>query len=231
MARPIKNNADYFPHDADMRNDARIKALRRKFGMEGYGIYCMMLEYMTDQDFFVCNINLLGLELISGDFDFEPDKLKSVIDYCVAIDLFQCENSELSCKSLENRLNPLLSKLERDRNGVSDTENTQSKVKESKVKKSKVKESKENVSESHSNGLLIFGTHSETFVIVKAKYINDKTCRINGADGLREYLEANQSILNHVAMAPKFMRRKNGYVFNELTHLLNAYNQFIEKNA
>ena len=29
MARPIKNNADYFPHDADMRNDPRVKAQKK----------------------------------------------------------------------------------------------------------------------------------------------------------------------------------------------------------
>jgi hypothetical protein len=34
MARPLKNNADYFPHDNDMRNDEKILALRRKFGLE-----------------------------------------------------------------------------------------------------------------------------------------------------------------------------------------------------
>ena len=31
MARPKKNNADYFSHDNDMRNDERIIALIRKF--------------------------------------------------------------------------------------------------------------------------------------------------------------------------------------------------------
>ena len=32
MARPAKLNADYFSHDVDMRNDIRIKGLRRNFG-------------------------------------------------------------------------------------------------------------------------------------------------------------------------------------------------------
>ena len=42
MARPKKNNAEYFTHDADMRNDVKIKALRRNFPTQGmpYGITC-----------------------------------------------------------------------------------------------------------------------------------------------------------------------------------------------
>ena len=47
MARPKKNNADYFPHDADMRNDPKIRALRRKFGLKGYAIWNMFLESLT----------------------------------------------------------------------------------------------------------------------------------------------------------------------------------------
>lgn len=145
MARPIKNNADYFPHDADMRNDTRIKALRRKHGLEGYAIYVMMVEFLTDSDFFECKNDSFSLELVAGDFDIETDKLDSILQYCFQLDLFQldAETNVIKCKSLENRLNPLLSKRKRDRNVVIDSENTQSKVKESKVNKSIVEESKE----------------------------------------------------------------------------------------
>lgn len=142
MARPIKNNADYFPHDADMRNDPKVKAIRRKFGIEGYGIYCMTIEYLSDSDFFVAEIGVLGIELMAGDFDIDPKKLKEVIDYCISIDLFQVDNYELSCKSLDNRLESLLSKRKRDRIGVIDDDNTQSKGKESKGNERKEKKSK-----------------------------------------------------------------------------------------
>lgn len=144
MARPIKNNADYFPHDADMRNDTRIKALRRKFGLEGFAIYVMMIELLTDSDYFEFKNDLLSIELVAGDFDCDPDKLTSILQYCFQLDLFQldAETKIIRCKSLDNRLNPLLSKRKRDRSDVFDNDNTQSKVKESKVKESKVDESK-----------------------------------------------------------------------------------------
>jgi len=46
MARPIKLNADYFSHDAGMRNHRKIKSVRQKFGINGYGIWCMLIEYL-----------------------------------------------------------------------------------------------------------------------------------------------------------------------------------------
>lgn len=66
MARPIKDNADYFTHDADMRDDPKIKALRRKFKAEGYGIWNMLLEAITDSDNFRLKIDL---EIMAGDFE------------------------------------------------------------------------------------------------------------------------------------------------------------------
>lgn len=144
MARPIKNNADYFPHDADMRNDPRIKALRRKFGIEGYGIYSMLLEFLTDSDFFEFKNDSLSLELVAGDFDIETDRLVTILQYCFQLDLFQLDakTNIISCKSLDNRLEPLLSKRKRDRIEVIDDDNTQSRVEESKEKKNKEKERK-----------------------------------------------------------------------------------------
>jgi hypothetical protein len=35
-----------------MRNDMKIKALRRKYGMDGYGLYCMLLEIIAGSDYF-----------------------------------------------------------------------------------------------------------------------------------------------------------------------------------
>lgn len=145
MARPIKNNADYFPHDADMRNDPRIKALRRKFGIEGYGVYSMLLEFLTDADYFEFKNDSLSLELVAGDFDIETDKLVTILQYCFQLDLFQLDavTNIISCKSLDKRLEPLLSKRKRDRTEVIASDNTQSRVEESKGEKSKVNEKKE----------------------------------------------------------------------------------------
>lgn len=144
MARPIKNNADYFPHDADMRNDPKVKAVRRKFGLDGYAIYSMLIEFLTDSEYFEFKNDSLTIEIIAGDFDIAPEKLTEIINYCIQIDLLQvaAKTKIVSCKSLDKRLEPLLSKRKRDRIEVIADDNTQSKVKESKVNKNKEKESK-----------------------------------------------------------------------------------------
>jgi len=145
MARPLKNNADYFSHDADMRNDIRIKALRRKFGHVGYSIYNMMLETLTDASDFRLKFDELNIEMLSGDFDIDPHELNDVIDYLLKIELMQSESGFIRCFTLENRFESLLSKRKRDRNRVIADENTQSKVKESKVKESKVNDIKNDI--------------------------------------------------------------------------------------
>jgi len=130
MARPKKENADYFSHDADMRNDARILALRRKFGLNGYAVWCMLLEYLTRCDYFEFDYDDLNAELIAGDFNVDPNELDEIINYLTdKLKLLTSENGKIYCFEHRKRLEPLLSKRKRDRSGVSDSENTQSKVK------------------------------------------------------------------------------------------------------
>ena len=84
--KTYKNNADYFSHDADMRNDVKIKALRRKFSHVGYAVWCYLLEVLTDSDFFEIEYNELNTELLSADFDISTNEFKEIIDYCIKIE-------------------------------------------------------------------------------------------------------------------------------------------------
>ena len=138
MARPKKNNADYFSHDKDMRNDAKIRALRRKYSHTGYAVWSYMLEVLTDSDYFEIEWNDLQVELLAGDFDMEPEQLQEIIEYCTSVlHLFTIENGVLFSETLKNRFESVLSKRKREQNGVIDVENPQSKVKESKGEESK----------------------------------------------------------------------------------------------
>lgn len=143
MARPIKNNADYFSHDSGMRNDIKIKAIRRKFGNEGYAIWVMLLEHLTDCVNFQYNFTEINIELLAADFDIETENLKSIIDYFTKLELIVNENGYIKSYQLIKRFEGLLSKRKRTRKTVMDVHNTQSKVKESKVNNSKVKKRKE----------------------------------------------------------------------------------------
>lgn len=154
MARPKKTNADYFSHDTDMRNDLKIKAIRRKFGLTGYAVWCMLLEVITDSDNLEMEYNDEQLELISADFDIDRDELKCIIDYAIQLRILVVENDFIYSETLKKRLDSLFTKrkqqlerfsLAKTQNiDVFDNENRHSKVKESKVKESKENESKEN---------------------------------------------------------------------------------------
>jgi len=156
MGRPKKSNADYFSHDADMRNDRRLKALRQKFGIKSYAVYCMLLEILTDSDHIQLTLNEMEMELISGDMGIDSQELSDIIANMETLNLVQIDQDKmLRCKKLDERLSgvfvkrttsldslrngnpplPVLSVTETQFMGVSAPESTQSKVKESKEEK------------------------------------------------------------------------------------------------
>lgn len=117
MARPRKNNADYFTHDADMRNDVKIKALRRKFSHAGYAVWNYLMETLTDSDFFEIAWDELSIELLAADYDVTVEELTGIVEYCVMIGLLQLCDGRLCCEALRQRFASLLSDRERKRNG------------------------------------------------------------------------------------------------------------------
>lgn len=152
MARPKKNNADYISHDVGMRNHRKVKAIRVKFGIEWYAVWCMVLEYLGSCDFFEAVIDDVEWEILSWDFEVSCDRLQQIVGYMIQIGMLQKEWDVYKSQSLIERLQPMLEKRDRERNRIPATEtdslsqdeaeSTQSKGKETKEKKSR-KESKE----------------------------------------------------------------------------------------
>jgi hypothetical protein len=183
--RPQKNNLDYFSHDNGMRNDRKVKALRAKFGLEGYAIYNMILECISESDLLMLKWNDLEIELLSGDFNILSEALSQVVEYLCQINLIKCTNGYLFCPTLDERSKLVFSKRTKDlytlRNNkglsvtesmVSDTESTQSKVKESKVKK-KEKIYKKEISIEERKMKFIEEVDEAIFKNPKAKSIRD----------------------------------------------------------
>lgn len=118
MSRPIKKNADYFPHDKDMRNNLKIKALRRKFGHLGYSIWNMLLEVLTDADEFRIYFNAedrFHLEILAADFDTEPAKLIEIVQYMEILGLIKNVDNFLFSVNMIERFNPLMEKRTKQR--------------------------------------------------------------------------------------------------------------------
>lgn len=146
MARPTKSNADYFKHDSDMRNDPKIKALRVKFGLAGYALWCMILETLADADGFCIPWDEQSIELYAGDFVSDAETLVSAAEYMKKVKLIQIEGEKLWCEKLSERLQGVVEKrfLMQEKYfkrvsdaeiGVSDAETIQSRVEKSRVNK------------------------------------------------------------------------------------------------
>jgi len=172
MARLTKNNCDYFSHDADMRKDPKVKAVRAKFKKIGYPIWCMLLEYLTGADGNEFEYSDLEFELIAGDFeDFSVTEIRDVVDYCIYLEMLFIKNGFIHSENLDKRLMPVykkrgiakqISKKQSRKNGKfvsdkpndlaflsqDDTEMPQSKVNQIKGKETKGKET--NISEASS---------------------------------------------------------------------------------
>jgi hypothetical protein len=157
MARPKKNNADYFSHDNDARNHRKIKALRGRFGVTGYGFWFMLLEFLTYSDYNQFEFTDSEVELMAGDFGVSATEIHEMLGYCIKLEMLTLENGIIRSKSLDERLECVYKKrgtkkeflLQKPhinvvsdtdnttKNIVSATESTQSKVKEIKVNKKK----------------------------------------------------------------------------------------------
>ena len=202
MARPIKHNADYFPHNCDLRNDRRCRALRSKYDLEGYAIFIMLLEILTNANHFQIENNTMEIELVAGDMDVDANKLQAILDYLLQLGLVVSENGFISSPILSD-LKILLQELRnKDRkrknadNGVFHTENpkgnevihaenilskevfpmenTQSKVKESKGNKSKEEEIKEKGNTTNQSPLFFNSENSKEEIFSATKIIFEK---------------------------------------------------------
>lgn len=143
MARPKKDNADYFSHDAGMRNHRKIKALRTKFWHEWFSLWIMLLEHLCSCDHFLAKFDDVEKEILAGDFSADCGRLNDVVEFLLQIGLLQKEWEFIKSQSMIDRMTPMIEKRERERNKFLPqklTETTQSKVKEIKVNEIKEKE-------------------------------------------------------------------------------------------
>ena len=47
----MEKDAFYFPHFSNARTDRKLRRVRKDLGLEGYGIYFMLLEVMLNSCF------------------------------------------------------------------------------------------------------------------------------------------------------------------------------------
>jgi hypothetical protein len=104
----MKKDAYYFPHYSNARNDAKLIKLRRVLGIEGYGLYFMLLEVLREQTDFQFPLN--GIEDLSYEWHISKEKIISVIK---DFDLFTINEWNFFSEKLILYLQPYVEKSER----------------------------------------------------------------------------------------------------------------------
>jgi hypothetical protein len=116
MSRPKKEYCDYFSHDRDMRNHRKIKALRLKYGIQGYAIWVMFLEFLTGNDNNIFKNTDIELELLSGDFGVPANEIIDIINYCLKLNLLVEKDGVIYSESLNERLEYVYNKRKKNKN-------------------------------------------------------------------------------------------------------------------
>lgn len=106
-----KDKLRYFSHDVDMRNDLKIRGLRRQFGNDGYAVWCYLLEILTDSEDLCVDIDAMG-DLLAADFDIERELLFEIVEYCTTVGLLTKDGSMLYSKRHRERIKGVLDKAQ-----------------------------------------------------------------------------------------------------------------------
>jgi len=159
----MKKDAYYFPHFSNARHDRKIKRITKELGVEGYGIYFMILEVLREQTDLKYPVQ--DIDLLADEFRTSEQKVRIVI---TNYDLFTIDEDEMFFSPKQNEyLQPYFKSSERARDAANkrwekqkqlpekcdgnanamqmQSDGNASKVKKSKEEKSKVKDSKEGI--------------------------------------------------------------------------------------
>lgn len=109
----------WFKHDSDANADAKLKKVRIKYGMEGYGLYWYCLEMIASE---VSKDKLTfelehDSEIIAHDTGIHYERVQEMMTYMVNLGLFEESSGVVTCLKMAQRLdqsmtsNPAMRKL------------------------------------------------------------------------------------------------------------------------
>jgi hypothetical protein len=85
----MEKEAFYFPHFCNARHDRKIRRLRKELGVEGYGIYFMLLEILREQQDMMYPLE--DIDLLAEEFGVSEAKVRTTI---CNYQLFEVDESE-----------------------------------------------------------------------------------------------------------------------------------------
>lgn len=102
------NDTRYFTHDQNARHDPKIKAMTKKYGMEGYGRYWVIIEHMRETTGFKLIDKPYVKQALADEMCCSVDSLNTFIQDCVEeYELFSQGEGYIYSESLIERMSYL----------------------------------------------------------------------------------------------------------------------------
>jgi len=136
----------WFKHDSNAHTDTKLKKLRHKYGIQGYGLYWYCLELIAGK---ISKENITfnledDAETISVDWNLDQLKVQEIMQYMCDLALFDNNNGSITCLKLAKRLddtnskNPeiraIISLLNNDSELVGETPNQSDQIRLDKIR-------------------------------------------------------------------------------------------------
>lgn len=110
----------WFKHDSDASNDPKIKKLKKRFGMVGYGVYFNLLEIIARK--MEDRIEDFGFvpedwdeDLLSIEFDIDTNTLRTMFSYMCEVGLFENKKGRLYNCKIQGRCDDYTARLLRNK--------------------------------------------------------------------------------------------------------------------
>ncbi len=101
-------DARYFRHDSNARHDSKIKALIKKYGIEGYGRFWVIIETMREESGYKIIQKPYMIESLAEQMKCSCDEVKQFIKDCIEeYELFVQEDGFFYSPSLILRMSKL----------------------------------------------------------------------------------------------------------------------------
>lgn len=112
----------WFMHDSDAHDDLKLRKVIRKFGMEGYGVFWMIVELLAVEENQI-DLKKYPVNLLAEDFRVNEARFKSMLalfgQECL-LDAKKLDQGVLYCPTLEKRADEYTKRVRRKSKQCSD---------------------------------------------------------------------------------------------------------------
>lgn len=135
----------WFKHDTDANQDAKLQNVMLDYGLEGYGLYWYCIELIAGK----IDKNNIKFELehdariIARNTGSTAQKVQEMMKYFVDLGLFECSSNQITCLKLAKRLDQSMTSSPQMREIIKDLKSHDAVMIEScKIRSDKIREDK-----------------------------------------------------------------------------------------